>query len=60
MFMQANPDAFALANGAWGLRGSTLVRLSKADADTVRKAMKAAWLGRAPKVMIERFRKSSV
>jgi hypothetical protein len=58
MFMQANPDAFALARGAWGVRGSTLVRLSKADADTVREAMKAAWLGTAPKTVVERFRLS--
>jgi hypothetical protein len=56
-FVQAKPDVFAPARGAWGLRGSTLVRLKGADADTVRDAMRAAWLGRAPKTVIERSRK---
>lgn len=60
VFVQANPDVFVLARGAWGLRGSTLVRLRAADQDTVREAMKAAWLARAPKVIVERFRKGSV
>jgi hypothetical protein len=59
MFLQANPNSFALARGAWGLRGSTLVQLRAADAETVREAMRAAWLGKAPKVLIERFRKGT-
>jgi len=60
IFVQAHPDVFVLARGAWGVRGSTLVQLRLADADTVREAMKAAWLGRAPKAIIERFRKGGV
>jgi len=49
VFVQANPDVFVLARGAWGLRGSTLVRLRAADTDTVREAMRAAWLANLPK-----------
>jgi hypothetical protein len=60
VFVQANPDVFALARGAWGIRGSTLVQLRAADADTVREAMKAAWLSKAPKAIVERFRTGSV
>ncbi len=42
MLVRANPNAFVLAQGAWGLRGSTLVRLRAAKADAVREAMTAA------------------
>lgn len=52
MFVQANPEVFVLAREAWGLRGRTLVRLRAANADTVREAMTAAWLGRAPKIIV--------
>ena len=57
IFVQAHPTVFKPANGAWGLQGATLVRLKAAKADTVREAMTAAWLGRAPKKMTERFRR---
>jgi hypothetical protein len=60
IFIQANPNVFKPANGAWGLQGSTLVHLKSADADDVHEAMKAAWLGRAPKKVIERFRRGGL
>lgn len=60
MFVQSDPNVFVPAQGAWELRGSTLVRLRAASADTVREAITAAWLGRAPKIIIERFRRGSV
>jgi hypothetical protein len=55
MFVQANPNVFVPANGAWGLQGSTLVRLKAANTDTVHEAMTAAWLSRAPKKIAKRF-----
>jgi hypothetical protein len=57
MFVPANPGVFVPAPGAWGLQGSTLVRLRAADADAVAEAMKAAWLSRAPKKLAEQFRR---
>jgi hypothetical protein len=56
MFVPANPNVFVMAPGAWGLRGSTLIRLKGANPDTVHEAMTAAWLGRAPNKITERFR----
>jgi hypothetical protein len=55
-YVQAHPAVFVPATGAWGRQGSTLVRLKTADAEVVREAMKEAWLGRAPKKLIERIR----
>ena len=55
MFVPASPNVFVPAPGAWGLRGSTLIRLKAANPDTVQEAMMAAWLGRAPKKITERF-----
>jgi hypothetical protein len=60
IFVTANPNVFAPANGAWGRQGSTLVRLKAADADPVHEAMKLAWLGRAPKKIAERFPQGGV
>ena len=56
IFVQANPTVFMPAPGAWGLQGSTLIRLKAANADTVHEAMKAAWISRAPKKIIELLR----
>ena len=55
-YVQAHPSVFVPAAGAWGRQGCTLVRLKTADADVVQEAMKEAWLGRAPKKLIERIR----
>ena len=59
-FIQANPNAFVPANGAWGVRGSTVIRLKAANADAVHEAMTAAWLSRAPKRITERFRRGNI
>ena len=48
-FMTTHPDAFSPAAGAWGRRGSTVVRLDALDAATLRRAMTLAWQARAPK-----------
>jgi hypothetical protein len=49
LVVQAEPDVFAPANGAWGRRGATLVNLKAARKRSVRTALAAAWRRRAPK-----------
>jgi hypothetical protein len=48
-FIEAEPDVFAPAKGAWGLRGATTVRLSAAKKASLRRALAAAWRNIAPK-----------
>lgn len=60
IYVPAHPNVFVPATGAWGIRGSTLIRLKAADADTVQEVMTAAWLGRAQKRIPERIRRSSI
>ncbi|MGC2333364.1 MAG: MmcQ/YjbR family DNA-binding protein [Candidatus Acidiferrales bacterium] len=48
-FIEAEPDVFAPAKGAWGLRGSTMVRLRAANKTTLRRALAAAWRNTRPK-----------
>lgn len=42
-FLRSHPGTFVPASGAWGRQGCTNVRLSAADAATVRSAMLLAW-----------------
>jgi len=51
----SEPDVFHPASGAWGNRGSTIVRLREAKALTVRHALLAAWRNTAPKKLVEQF-----
>src|SRR5438445_7361523 len=53
LFVRAEPDVFRPANGAWGRRGSTIVRLADADEATVRQALMAAWRNTAPKRLVQ-------
>jgi hypothetical protein len=53
LFVRAEPDVFRPANGAWGRRGSTIVRLADADEATVRQALIAAWRNTAPKRLVQ-------
>lgn len=46
------PKVFAPAKGAWGKRGSTVVRLDAVDKTTVKRAMEIAWRKRAPKDLL--------
>lgn len=46
--LAAGPATFEPATGAWGARGSTLVRLSAADADELAELVALAWLQVAP------------
>lgn len=47
-FLQAADDVFYLAAGAWGKRGYTLIRLTKAKVGVVREALRTAWQNTAP------------
>ena len=51
--VESAPATFAPAKGAWGLRGSTCVRLEAVDAATLRRAMEIAWRKRAPKRLLQ-------
>lgn len=58
--VETHPAVFVPAKGAWGSRGSTLLRLKDANADIVREALRAAWLGRAPKRIAGSLRGSAL
>jgi hypothetical protein len=53
--VRAHPAAFEPAAGAWGRRGATIVRLSRARGEPVRRALLAAWRNTAPKRMARRY-----
>ena len=46
--MDAEPEAFKAAAGAWGRGGSTLVTLSKVSDEWLERALGWAWAKRAP------------
>jgi hypothetical protein len=52
-FVKSDPAAFAPAKGAWGLRGSTCVRLEAVAVATLRRAIEIAWRKRAPKRLLK-------
>ena len=52
-FIESAPATFTPAKGAWGLRGSTCVRLEAVDAATLRHAMEIAWRKRAAKRLLK-------
>ncbi|MBA3963295.1 MAG: MmcQ/YjbR family DNA-binding protein [Chthoniobacterales bacterium] len=54
-FIARYPLIFSPAKGAWGRRGSTLVRLKEIKVQLLRKAMTAAWQKRAPKQLQDNF-----
>jgi hypothetical protein len=54
-FIKAEPKAFVPAKGSWGRRGSTCVLLKSAKKASLRKAMVAAWLNAAPKLLAAKF-----
>jgi hypothetical protein len=47
--MEAEPDAFKPAAGAWGRGGSTLVRLDAVSGEWLERTLAWAWRKRAPK-----------
>ena len=48
-FIREGPDLFLPVNGGWGRMGSTHIRLAKADEETLRGALHAAWKLRTEK-----------
>ena len=58
-FIEAEPGAYEPAKGAWGLRGSTMVRLRNTDKASLRRALTAAWRNVAPKALVAQFDKAS-
>lgn len=52
LYVDATPDAFVPAKGAWGERGATGVLLRAASKSAVRQALAEAWRNTAPKSLI--------
>ena len=48
LFIQADPEVFRPANGAWGRKGATIVQLRAAKKRVVRDALAMAWRTAAP------------
>jgi hypothetical protein len=42
-FLAERPDLFLPVHGGWGRMGATHIRLAKADEDSLRGALQAAW-----------------
>jgi hypothetical protein len=47
--LRSHPKIFSSAKGAWGKRGSTIVRLKAINKRTLQAAIEIAWRNRAPK-----------
>jgi hypothetical protein len=54
MYLEMAPKSFTPAAGAWGRRGSTHVRLSATEKNTLRDAIVTAWRNVAPKSVARR------
>ncbi len=54
-WLQAEPEAYEPAAGAWGARGCTMVRLKDAKQESVRKALLAAWRNVSPKLLVQEW-----
>jgi hypothetical protein len=50
--VRKHPKTFTPAKGAWGKRGSTVVRLDVVDRATLRPALEIAWRNKAPKDLL--------
>lgn len=55
-FVRSDSAAFMPAKGAWGLRGSTCVRLGAVGVSKLRSAIEMAWRKRAPKRLTSSLR----
>ncbi len=54
-YVRARPTIFVPAKGAWGMRGSTTVRLEAIDELTLTTAIVAAWRNVAPRRLSDQF-----
>lgn len=52
LLVRTHSNIFEPAKGAWGRRGSTIVRLETADARTLQRAMEMAWRKIAPRKLL--------
>ncbi len=52
-FLRERPDLFLPVHGGWGRNGATHIRLTVADEDSLRGALRAAW-----KLRVEKNKKS--
>jgi hypothetical protein len=59
MLVEAEPEIFRPVPGGWGKRGSTHVRLAKADLATLLSALTLAWKNIAPKSLHEPQKKNA-
>jgi hypothetical protein len=50
--MEAEPEAFKPAAGAWGRGGSTMVRLDAVSEEWLERSLDWAWRKRAPKALL--------
>jgi hypothetical protein len=50
--VQTYPKVFSPSKGAWGNRGSTIVRLEDVDKTMLQKVLEIAWRKRAPKHLL--------
>ena len=57
MLVEAEPDIFRPVPGGWGKRGSTNVRLARADQTTLQSALTLAWTNVAPKALLTAHQK---
>lgn len=48
-YLKSEPHVFSPSKGAWGLRGSTIVKLKAAKKTSLLSALAAAWRNAAPK-----------
>jgi hypothetical protein len=55
LFVHADPEIFVPANGEWGRRGATTVLLRAVTRVSLRKALEAAWVNKAPKRLSSRI-----
>jgi hypothetical protein len=58
VFVADEPAVFSPVNGAWGRQGCTRVQLKSATQKTLRRAVLAAWLNAAPKLIAKEFEAS--
>jgi hypothetical protein len=54
-FLRTAPAVFKPANGTWGRRGCTHLRLDAVDEPTARQALVAAWRNTAPKKLLREY-----
>jgi hypothetical protein len=56
-FVELHPQTFVPAKGAWGLQGSTTVRLDRAQPDVLARALELAWQASAEAVPVKKTSK---